>query len=354
MARRRNLIDLLDELAPGVRDAFIESMARITSSVQIAALEDAIRRGDTTAVLEIIRMDAEFFAPLDRAIRGAYEAGGDQVMAELQRMARGQGFQVSGFFGENDPAVARWLADQSSRRIVEITGDKREIIRQALEAAAERGTSPRNAALDLVGRVSKATGRREGGLIGLTEQQAGWADKALQELLDGDANYFTRKARDRRFDRTVAKAILEGRGVPVEQARRIVSRYRDGLLRYRGETIARTELLGSLHHSQAEALAQMVRRENLRPDAVTEEWDAANDSATRQSHRAMDGQKRQAGQPFVTGAGYLMRYPGDSSLGAPVKEIANCRCHVRIRVDFISGLRDRLTDEERRSALEAM
>lgn len=354
MARRKTLIDLLDELTPQVRKAFLESIARVTSDVQFAALEDAIRRGDTAAVLQIIDLGAEYFAPLDRTMRDAYQQGGDFVMAELQRMAKRQGARVTGVFGSNDPAVARWLAEQSSRMIVEITNEQGQIVRDTLARLADEGTSPRTTALEIIGRVNRATGRREGGVVGLNSQMHAWAENAYQELLNGDPAYFDRKLRDRRFDRTLARAIREGRGLSPADARRITARYRDRLLYRRGENIARTELLGSLHNSQAAALDQMRRKEGLAPEAIQQEWDAQNDSATRDSHRAMDGQTRQKGEPFVTGNGYRMQHPGDASLGAPASEIINCRCYLRTRVDFITGLRDRLTDEERRAALEAM
>jgi hypothetical protein len=269
-------------------------------------------------------------------------------------MARAQGFKVSAVFGANDPRVTQWLAEQSSRRIVEITSDQRQIISDTLARLAGEGTAPRTAALELIGRVNRATGRREGGIVGLNSQMEGWAANAYRELIEGDTGYFQRTLRDRRFDRTVAKAIREGRGLGPTEARRIVARYRARLLFRRGENIARTELLGTLHASQAEALEQMRTREGLAPEAVTQEWDAQNDGATRDSHRAMDGQTRTQGQPFTTGNGYQMRHPGDASLGAPASEIVNCRCFLRTRVDFITGLRDRLTPDELRDALEAM
>lgn len=352
MAKRKTLIDLLDDLTPTVRQAFLDSIARVTSDVQIAALEDAFRRGDAQAIVDIVRMDAEFFAPLDRAIRDAYEQGGDFVMSDLQRMARAQGARVSSVFGANDPSVTRWLAEQSSRRIVEITADRVSIIQGALADMADAGTSPRTAALNLVGRYDRLTGRRQGGLVGLTSQQAEWADAAYRQLIKGDPAYFQRKLRDKRFDRTLAKAIREGRGVSPTDARRMVERYRDGLLRMRGETIARTELLGALGASQNEALDQMIRREGLSPDAVKEEWDSAEDGFTRDSHRVMDGQTRRHGEPFVTGLGNLARYPGDENL--PAEDRIGCRCRKRLRIDFIKGLRGRLTDAERRAVLEAM
>lgn len=206
----------------------------------------------------------------------------------------------------------------------------------------EAGRGPRSVALDIVGRINRATGRREGGLIGNSERDIRAIQAALDELRSGDAaamqSYLDRGLRDRRFDPIVRRAIREGKPVGAEQARKITGRMADIALRKRGETIARTELLQSLHASQAEGIQQMIDNGQLNVEQVTFEWDAANDSDTRDSHRAMDGQVRPHGQPFVSGAGNQLLFPGDRSHGAPASEIINCRCRLSPVIDFIAGL----------------
>lgn len=359
MARRETILDLLDRLSPQVAAAFEASVQNIRSDVRLRALEDALRRQDVAAVLEVLGLEDAYFAPLDRALREAYAQGGDWAMAEFVRMAARQGANtVRARFGSRNPRAEEWLRQQSSRLIVEITEDQRQTVREAIERSLSRGDGPRTTALDLVGRTNRATGQREGGIVGLTNQQSRWADNALDELLSGDparmARYLKRKARDRRFDRTVARAIREGRPVPASDARRIVARYRQRLLKVRGDTIARTEVLQSLHEAQNEGLRQLVDSGKVDQDAVEMEWDAASDSATRDSHRAMDGQRRRLGEPFQSGLGSLMQYPGDTSLGAPAEDVISCRCRTVPVVDFVKGLRDRLSPEELARARELM
>ena len=205
-----------------------------------------------------------------------------------------------------------------------------------------RGQGPRSAALDLVGRLNRATGKREGGIVGLNSLRVADADRALSELLSGDVaqmqNYLRRKLRDRRFDSVVRSAIREGRSVPAKQARKIIDRLRERSLFQRGETIARTELLPSLHSAQDEGLRQLIDGGKLQASQIKETWDASEDDDTRDSHRAMDGQSVYFGQPFVTGNGHRLRYPGDRSLGAPAEEIINCRCRKVIDIDHLAGI----------------
>ena len=60
---------------------------------------------------------------------------------------------------------------------------------------------------------------------------------------------------------------------------------------------------------------------------LEKEWLARRDGVTRDSHLLADGQRVNKVANFKVG-GYNMRYPADSSQGAPAGEIVNCRCTV--------------------------
>lgn len=102
------------------------------------------------------------------------------------------------------------------------------------------------------------TGRREGGLIGLTTAQGEYVARARQELLSGEPDqfkrYLERGRRDRRFDRTVLKALKEGKPLRAETADGIASRYADGLLKLRADTIALHETFRGFEHVEGNRL----------------------------------------------------------------------------------------------------
>lgn len=54
-------------------------------------------------------------------------------------------------------------------------------------------------------------------------------------------------------------------------------------------------------------------------------WNTILDERTRTSHVQADLQNREQGQPFMV-QGQLLRVPGDTSLGASLDNVINCRC----------------------------
>ena len=216
--------------------------------------------------------------------------------------------------------------------------DQKAAIRVVIEEGIAAGRGPRQTALDIVGRVG-ASGVREGGIVGLNEPQTRAWLRAGEELDNLDGAYFTRKLRDKRFDRLVSKAIKDGKPLSKADRDRILARYSDRLLKLRGDTIARTETIASFNAGREQGMRQLIDDGSVDAGAVTKVWDATLDSRTRTGHAAMEAQQRSLDEPFTTPAGHRLRFPGDTGLGAPASETVSCRCILRFSLDFMRGLK---------------
>lgn len=246
---------------------------------------------------------------------------------------------VARFDGRN-PRAERVARELSSRLVTRIIEDQREAIRAVIEGGIEAGRGPRQTALDIVGRVNKATGKREGGIVGLNAPQAKAWLKAGDELDALDPAYFERKLRDKRFDPMVKRAIAEGKPLSKADRERVLNRYQDRLLKHRGDTIARTETIASLNAGRDQGIQQLIDAGNITEDQVVKVWDSTGaDGRTRDTHLAMEGQRRRLGEPFVTPTGARLMHPGDATLAAPGSETINCRCVLRFDIDFYRGLK---------------
>jgi len=335
---RRRLERLADKLAPRVRRAFISSIEGIRSSARLAMIERAAERGDVNAVLEELDLQEFRLEDLRRAIEETYRDGGDDMMANLPGRPPRDVTRLAVFFEGRRPRAEAWLAEKSGALIREITDGQRAAVQAVVQNGVRIGRNPRQTALDIVGRVE--SGRRRGGIVGLTERQSQAIVRARQELTDPEAmpGYFERKRRDKRFDPLVRRAIADGKPVSQADITRILGRYSDRLLQLRGETIARTETIAALNQGRRDAMQQLIERGAITADQVTRVWDATGDARTREDHMLMEGQTVRWGEPFTAPDGSLLMGPGDSSLGASADQVIACRCYEDIRVDYLRGL----------------
>src|SRR5215813_10058595 len=304
-------------------------------AAQIGLIEQYLIAGDIDSAMRAVNLDPQAFQPWDETLRLTFQAGGEATAAAVPPIIVDGGFRTVFQFSVRNPAAERWLTQESSTQIVEIMADQQTMIRNFLTTGMQQGQNPRTVALDLVGRISADTGRREGGVIGLTDSQAQWVQNYEAELRgDNPLQALERNLRDRRFDSVVKRAAAAEEPLTEDQIDNMVRTYTNRALRYRAETIARTEALNALHEAQQQSLAQATQQ-GIDPGDISYIWRTAGDERVRDSHDAMDGQEQPYGQPFISGDGNFLRYPGDPA--APPEETINCRCWLETKIDFLAG-----------------
>jgi hypothetical protein len=101
---------------------------------------------------------------------------------------------------------------------------------------------------------------------------------------------------------------------------------------YRAQRIAWTEIVAASNAGSFQAVLQSGVG-----NKVKKVWLATRDSRTRDSHAAVDGQKRDM-MGFFNVGGYEMKFPGDTSRGAPAKEVVQCRCTQYYDTSAVGGL----------------
>ena len=333
--------ELLDRYERQLLDSFLRAIEDLKTEAEVQKVIRLLEAGDINGAIVALHLDEAAFNPLVSAIAQAYEAGGQHGAWSLPKRSP-SGDRLAIRFDGLNPRAQQWLRDHSTQLVTRILEDQRQAIRGELLGGLQRGENPRVTTLNIVGRINRATGRRDGGIIGLTSAQAAAVQKARGELGSTDPadlqRYLGRGRRDKRFDRTVAKAMREGGKVPLEIAQRAGDRYADRLLQLRGEMLARTEALTSLHAGQYQALLQSVDNGAVRADQLRRTWRSAGDGRVRHTHRGLNGDSVGLTEAFTSPSGARMRFPGDTSLGAPGDEVIGCRCVVTARVDWLSNL----------------
>lgn len=330
MARRPTQKRLFRELAAKygqeVAEAFMAAIRDLTRNAQVQRVIAAMERGDLQSALDALHLNRAAFQPLEAKLTEAFTAGGQGAVASMPAAV-----SIGLRFDPGNQRAAAIIRERAARLITGLIDTEIEQARAFLADGMASGAGPRSVALDLVGRISRATGHREGGLIGLSGPLRDYVATARAELASTDPvllrNYLTRKQRDRRYDRAVTRAIETGKPIPAETARAAITRYSARLVRLRGEVIARTEGLPAIRAAKHEAFQQLADDGRVDVMDIVRGWSTTTDGRERDTHGAMNRQEvRGLDAPFVSPSGARFRFPGDTSLGAPAKEIVACRC----------------------------
>lgn len=326
-------------LEPAIALEFLKSIQQVIDESSVSRIEQLIAQGRIEQIATVLGVNAAALTVMLESVRTAYVGGGKFESGKVPKLRRADGGTFRIRFDIRNVRAETWLREHSSSLVTAIVEDQREAIRLTVTEGTRIGRNPRATALDIIGRVSRETGRRTGGIVGLTSQQARFVAKAREQLLSGIPEqmreYFTRQRRDRRFDGIVNRAIAEGRQVAPADVEKIVGRYADRLLLLRGETIARTEAIAAFNAARDETYRQAIDL-GVKPENITKTWRTAGDGRVRDAHRSIGGQRRTFGDPYRSPTGALLMHPGDTSLGAGAEDVINCRCISSVRIDQLA------------------
>lgn len=300
---------LINQAEPRIRDSFLRAVQSVRSQRSLTELIRLLEAGQLEEALDLIE---EIPALLATQVSFTLVTSGEDT-AEL--IARVLNRPVS--FDQTNTRAVNIMQNNRLRLIREFSTEQRNATRQALVDGIARGMNPRQ----------QARAFRDS--IGLTTRQLQAVQRYRSLLEMNSRQVLDRQLRDRRFDRTVQRAIDTDTPLTTQQIDRMVERYQERYLRYRSEVIARTEALRSVHQGSEEMYQQAFDAGTLDPGALVRTWVTARDTRVRDSHNGMNRQQRAFGETFTSDNGIPLRYPGDEN--APASETVQCRCVLTTR-----------------------
>lgn len=313
------LEELISRAERSIGAAFYDAVEGMRSTHTLPVLARFIEAGQIDAALAMLEAYA---AQLANEVTQVYIDAGQET---LEAMGNRLGVIVS--FDQTNVRAVRFMTENRLELIRGFTEGQRQVVREALTDGIRAGLNPRQQAIAF--RDS----------IGLTPYQRSIVEGYRRDLQTLDPNALERVLRDGRFDGVVRRAIENETPLPAEQIDRMVGRYRERWIKYRAETIARNEGLSMAHAGTDEAIRQAIESGAVEELKARSTWNATNDGRTRDfsngattSHVTMDGQDRPFGEPFTSGAGNALDYPGDPT--APLEDTIECRCRASTRVSL--------------------
>lgn len=322
-AAQKALVEKIGRIhGPIIQNAFLQAIYTARANVDINALVDAIERNDFEAAVALLDLTPARFWALAEASRAAFLAAG-VGMEELLPSKMSASFD---FRGTHPRALA--ISQTHAAELVQgIVDDQIDAARLYLRDSLTGDRTARQIALDITGRLNPMTKRREGGIIGITSEQTDWTINARRQIQQLDPAYLKRKMRDKRLDATFRKALETGRPLPTASVDKMVARYKDNWLAYRGRLIAQNETFTAQSMGRHETMAQLL--ESGAASRVTKKWIHGHSKNPRPDHRALDGVVKDMAEDFVMSDQARLAMPHDPRGGA--KHSAKCKCTVFYR-----------------------
>ena len=327
---------LIDKLEPQLRKAFEAAIGDMRGGVDYKALKKALELNDINAAIAALDISPASFNDYMAARQAAFGEAGALAASYIPTAEAGA---VQFRFDMSNPRAERWIREESATRIEGYVQEQIEIARQVIVDGYSQGRGPAEITTEIAGRVDRVTGKRTGGIIGLSDPQKGYVQSMRARLESGDPAEMRKvldgmTLRDKRYDARIRKAIEAGKPVSKADIDLMTQRYSDKLLKRRAEDIARTETAQGVMGSRKEAFKQAIEKEGLPDQAVIKKWlhnGGAEDA--RWQHIAMSGKTVQGIETaFTMPDGAAMQHSHDPAGGA--RHNVSCRCSTNYEINF--------------------
>lgn len=325
------------------RNRFLEALDQVAADIDLDNLATLIEAGRVEAAVQAVGLSPAAFEGMAAVTSTAVAASARETAKIVPpRDAPDGSGKVRFTFRVGNPRAEAAVNDLNTELMrglrggPGITTEGANAIREHIRAGLREGKNPRDIARRIRGTWDSQTRTFKGGILGLTDRQSQHVRNAERQLRSGDPTelrkYLGRKLRDKRFDRSVLKAIREGTPLPERTIKNATDAYTRKYTNFRAETIARDQALSALSEGQQQALDQAVEDGHVTNNQIVQEWVTARDDRVRNAHRAIPGMNpggRRRGETFDTPLGPL-RYPRDPR-GRAANTI-NCRCSLAPRI----------------------
>ena len=319
---------LIQTIEPALLRAYVTCFRRIASNVDRRALIEAVARTDIAEAIALAGVTraalGPLYAELLQANSLAIQALADHISIVLPVT---DSLQV--------PETRNFVHGNIDQTIDGIVSGSNEVIGSAILYGFEQDMKPETIVTMIIGTVAagmsinKVNPVRNGGLMGLTPQQFDWIKTARRELkmIPPSEKYLKRTLREKSLDKIVREAIKTGKALSSSKVVQIIGAYAAKIVLEQARRLALREVMKAVNGNRLRLLLKSLEGKDM--SLATKEWVTQGDNRVRHSHRAMQGQRINLLDPFVSPSGAQLQYPHDPK--APQSETAGCRCWFRAR-----------------------
>lgn len=313
---RKAVLEILSHFSPRVYDLLLQYYSLIMDKTDDNKILDAMKNSGVDTLVNYFPdlLQIEVADNLKRALRNAWVHDG-RLLYDY-----GNGNYMLPPIPHNS---IKELEEQNLNSFPELNDEQREEIKIALTSGIITGNNPKNSA------------RRFRDCLMINVEQESDIAAYRQFLIELNPKSIDVKFRDRRYDRTVSNAIKRKIPLSSEYVEKLVAHYRQRLLQYYSESIARTESLKAIHMGEYNGLLAALLSGKITAN-VKRLWRAGPGINCREAEHDLipilnpNGVK--INESFITKLG-LLRFPLDP-LGVK-GDIINCTCSVTYKIGNI-------------------
>lgn len=314
-----------------IAEAFKASVFGLRKEVPTEGFIAALRDNGPEAAVVFLAIEPGGYTEFRAALIAGLTAA---LMFEAGDMKRPRTFVIRVI--STTPAIDRWIDRNVTDVIQKFVYATQDGLRETILRMIADGSSPEAIARMVLG--SSTAPHRPGSLLGLDRPQMDQVQTMRERLLSGNPvemrKVFGMKNRDRRSDRSIQKAIDEGRPVPRDLVDHIAGRSADRMFGKRTAGMAVTMARIAERSGMHEAYRQVIDRLGLSDDAVTKIWlrGPGGDDPRKQHTQVNLVEVVGLDEPFIMPDGTPMAFAHDPAGGA--KHCANCTCETEYVIDY--------------------
>ena len=286
----RVLHRVADKVAPKLQKKIVAGLERFRELIPKSKLREALNSGDGGKVFSIIPWDkfSESFEDMKDDLKTVVVEVGEKSVAGLDtpnrklKIKKAEEAGVS--FDLDDPSAENWARRHSSELITGVDTESKAAVRTIIADTLASGRGFGKAAQSIIDAV------------GLNERQALAVD---------------------RF-----RVGLEAAGLKPDAVDKRTEAYRKRMLRYRAETISRTETIRAANQGNLEAWKQASEKGEFDRNDASVVWIVTPDDRLCPICAPLSGQEIKMGEKFETELGAVDAPPAHP----------NCRCSTALRI----------------------
>lgn len=295
----------VSNLQPDVAAAVLAAFRIISAGLSEAEIARLITAGDVERIVTVTLSAAlldRATQPLRQSLRRTVETSFRLNTPYLPRGGKIDG-TVAIFFDRLNPRVIEALRTLETRAVEGLQESVRETVRQTISRGLQEQTPYRTIA------------QRVGESIGLSPRGEGAVDNFRKMLETGDREALSRTLRDKRFDKTLDRALgKDGTGLSAEQIERMTATYRKRSIAYHAESVSRDATLDAYKLAQRESWISAIEKGIVDAGSLMRQWIGLDDGREREAHLRMNNEIVSADSAYSNG----QRYAGEGDHG--------CRC----------------------------